>query len=193
MKVKFDPKEEVPMSFTNCVDAIGNYKLEQASNVGMSKFHACHIYFGYHHSDGNPSKLRGQALDVQNPNPYGNIATVKKLMNINRITCENGEQRASYAELIFKFPLSNVGHKDYEEVKLKCHLNYKINDEVIFVSLGSGVNNTLAIDMRFGDTDTGTYHFLDTDSNGVIKKHVKVRGSGGNEEVILDNYQLMNE
>lgn len=51
-------------------------------------------------------------------------------------------------------------------------------------------NKSLHFDMKFGNTSSATYHFLDTDSNGVIRKHVKVRGIGGKEEVILDNYKL---
>ena len=192
VKKTFDANQESPPSFKNCVDAIGGTKKHPTTGVVEGRFHGCRIYFGHKHTATHQSMLRNQALKVTD-NPYGDIDRVQRLMDINKITCEKSKQRQTpYAELIFKFPLNKeASHADYKEVKLRCSLNYDVDEDRSVVSIGFNKDDdTLIFDMRFGTIESGIYHFLDTDSNGVIKKHSKVKGAGGKWEVIFDDYKL---
>ena len=121
-----------------------------------------------------------------------------KLMDINNITCEKTEQlEEPYSRLRFKFPTIGKGHKDYQYVNVPCpHIDKDSNskdqdDKTVYIDAAFDKGTKLFLfDMRFGNRHSGTYHFFDTDDKGVIKKHVKVKGVGSKQEIILDNYEL---
>ena len=192
VKITFDPTQESPKSFENCISSISSYEQHPTTGVTEGNFHGCRIYFGHKHVHTNTSMLRSEALKATD-NPYGSIDRVQRLMDLNKITCEKGTEKreANYAELIFKFPVNNIGHENYKEIKIRCPLRYDVGEYSSTISIGfNNDSDTLIFDMKFGETANGIYHFLDTDSNGVIKKHAKVKGAGGEWEFILDDYKL---
>ena len=121
---------------------------------------------------------------------HGRANDVQNFMDLYRITCEKIEhEKEGYTLLHFKFPTNDIGHKDYTHANLKCdhegeksktRLNLSFYTNSIHIPPRKTKEQSLHFDMQFGtDAETATYHFLDTDADGVIKKHVKIHGHRG--------------
>ncbi len=192
-KVALDADEETPTAFQDCFDVME--AVDSSSELLQMKFKSCIINFGIYPAP-SPLRLAAAGKSYQKtPTHYGSKA-VKKFMDISGISCEEVESMGN-TTLRFTFPRKDdVGHQDYEHVDVKCP---QAENPRVIVNLSVSRKKDLVIfekdllhfDLQFGENiDSATYHLFDTDSDGVIKKHVKVRGRDGKEEVILDNYEL---
>ena len=194
-KVDFDIQEPEapPTSFAAC---FANTKKEHHSTLRKIKefsFHTCKILIGHTNSKGYP-QIR--AIEAKKYDKYRTYRSddgyegVQKFMDLNHITCKKiKEEGKDYEVLRFKFPTNNVGHADYGHANLKCPHGSETKTWLNLTYYEA--SNTLLFDMQFGkDKKTATYHYLTTDSDGVIKRHVKVFGQQGQKTVVLDNYQL---
>ena len=203
-KISFDADGETPTSFEDCLNIIE--KADDKSELLRMKFHACTINLGIYPAP-SPLRLAANGKSYQTtPNKWLS-STLEKFMDINSISCEKIETKdKSNATLRFKFPTKDVGHQDYKHVDIKCPMEKKSRVVVnlsIFTGKDLGLsvltekssmifkNSRLHFDLQFGkNVDSATYHFFNTNKDGVIEKHVKVRGRKGKEEVILKDYVL---
>lgn len=216
-------EEEPLKSFDNCIANMHSKKdffvgpsTDRDLRVLELRLHSCIIYIG-HRQDNTNSFLRHMSqlrnmdeiyFHAHNPGSRvskynGNYLMVKKFMDINRITCEKFVHKEDgYDILRFKFPTKDIGHEDYRHVKVECHKKAKTPKYTKYTRINISLKNpqstspTMSFDMAFNEESrayNALYHFLDTDRDGVIKRHVKVRGQTDKERAILDNYELVNQ
>ena len=192
-KIDLDPATEIPTHYEDCREDIDDYGHFTEHNplagvrLGSGSLRKCEIIFGYSHSANKPSFLRAEAVGKRSDGD-GDLAPVQQFMDATGITCVTSPEK-----ITFQFPIKNVGHKDYKEVEVRCPASSEEESvviEVVFNKDSSSIN----FDIRFANHhdrgSTTIYHLIDTDDNGVIKKHVKITGKGGKKEVILDGYKL---
>lgn len=115
----------------------------------------------------------------------GDLNKTLSFMEGRGITCKERNGKLSLV-----FPVLNYGHEDYASIDLEC----ASTTERLQVRIGLDDDlspRKLAITMEhFRKNDMPTvFHAFDTNSAGVIKKHVKVVGDGGEKEVMLDSYK----
>ena len=131
------------------------------------------------------NRMNGKPSPPPSSWKYGNRDKTFSYMEDRLITCKE-----SNGKLSLVFPVSSYGHKDYASIDLECG---RTTDELsVLIGLDDAIEpNKLAITAEhFRKNDMPTvFHAFDTDSKGVIKKHVKVVGSGGEKEIMLDNYK----
>lgn len=191
-------------SFDACGKSLGNWNRGKIYKPGtkIAKLDKCKVIIGYRSKDflrlfvkSNQTSFRKL---LTNADAVG-WRYVKKFMDFNRITCYYKGNNS----LMFDFPVinkkgENIGHQAHEQLDIPC------NSEGIGVEIAISVDSedmqSLHFDAIMYNMDTAvydrgilntvqaaTYSFIDTDSDGVIKRHVQLHDT---ERVILDNYKV---
>ena len=132
-----------------------------------------------HEMDGSPT-----AGGLFTQTSSGSFKAAKSFLEGRGITCKESNKQLSLA-----FPDRQHGHSDYKSVNLQCGTNVK--QLIVRIGLQDEDSNEMAITVvpRRDDDVSPVFHAFDTDSRGVIKKHVKVVGYGGEKEIVLKNYK----
>lgn len=132
-----------------------------------------------HEMDGSPT-AGGFFTQVSS----GSFEAAKSFMEGRGITCKESNNKLSLV-----FPERRHGHPDYKTIDLHCGANIK--QLIVRIGLQDEDSNELAITVvpRRDDDVSPVFHAFDTDSRGVIEKHVKVVGYGGEKETILNRYK----
>lgn len=112
----------------------------------------------------------------------GSFDAAVSFMESKGISCKEHD-----GKLLLTFPVGSRGHEDYNEIELNC-----ADSDTLYISVGLDEENgnKLAVTTESRkDNEDSIFHAFDTDSDGVIKKHVKVIDYGGAKEVLLENYK----
>ena len=215
-RAKIDLDDTILSSFDDCIANMHDIKFYYPvkfpdngrgndAKLQEASLNSCLIHIG-HRQDDTTSFLRhasqtgasfntmsggSEVVSVYN----GDYYQVKNFMDVNHITCEKIEHKNDeYDILRFKFPTKDVSHEDYNHLNIKCYKIDGMPRTRINLSLKHTYTNpTMSFDTSFNKNSTFNtlYNFFDTDRDGVIKKHMRVRGREGLEKTLLDNYKLV--
>ena len=212
-QINLDEHDIFATSFADCSDALGGWEVidiihnnhdDSVPIKNKYDFENCSIYVGFSRKSylGRlaSSNLNMENLKLLDAKDYAGSDAVKNFMDLNSVTCNARNDTDNQKKIRFKFPIKNkhgkkIGHKNYQYIDFTCRLAHSVrkrNNNYIGLSVDR-TKKSLHFDVMVGRQYYGgiaTYHFFDTDSDGIIKRHTRIRGQQAAPEIILDNYKL---